>query len=430
MENKKIVYVCNFSSEEHRSKLRLKNWGFRNGIAGLFNKAPIKYRDYGPWNEEFFKCFESDINHEYYVLYPHTGVKGAYQTYVRNGITFFAINSDIMFLRRFIRRFGEKYVDQQYKPLRAVYRTLMSKINPDLLVICGIENPECLAAYNDEYPIYAMLQTFLNRKQNLSFSLGTDYTRKMEQKYVKKLKYIGCPLQEYYDAAHELNPNAVYFKISYPSMLPPLFKITNIEYDFAFFAGSVMKNKGIEDAIQALGLVCKKYPKTTLNIIGKCATDYRAVLDHIIEEKNLTDNIVFNDYFPLFKDVYRQVQKSKYVVLPSITAPFNTTVKESLHMGIPTIVYRTSVTSIVNRNGNCLIEANMEDISDLADKMLFAIENPLVVKEIGLNGKEYAKKNLTTEAIGSRLIESFSSIIGYTYKKEPIDTDLLYSFNQ
>jgi glycosyltransferase involved in cell wall biosynthesis len=426
MQKKKIAYVCNFSNEEHRSKLHLRDWTFRNRIWQLFNKSAITYKDYAPWNGEFFKSFEKDSSFQFYVIYPHTGVLGRYQKYTINGVVYYAINSDISLFRRVLRWFSKNNNDLAFISTQAIYSSLIKSIKPDLLVICGLEIPECISAYQDGVPIYAMLQTLLNRDKSIQYSIGTEYTRTLEIETIKKLKYIGCPLEDYFNSAIKINPNAYYFKIAFPAIAPPLFDNIKKEFSFVFFAGSVMKNKGVEDAIKAYAIVRKKYPETTLNIIGKCATEYRRQLDVLIQENNLKENVFFSDYFSRFEDVYKQVQKSSYVVLPSITAPFNTTVRESMFMGMPTIVYSTSVTKVINQRTSCLLEARMEDIEDLASKMIFAIENQDVMLAIGRAGKAYAENHLSSESLGLNLIRTFSSIIGKEYYNLPIDENLLY----
>ena len=125
-------------------------------------------------------------------------------------------------------------------------------------------------------------------------------------------------------------------------------------------------------------------------------------------------------------DMYRQVQKSHYAVLPGITAPLNSTVRESMFMRMPTIVYNNDAIQKINTDMHCLFAAKMEDYEDLALKMVFCLDNPLEALKSANNAFDYAQKNLSNNQIGKTVVANINAIINYTQKGTPIPEDLLY----
>ena len=89
------------------------------------------------------------------------------------------------------------------------------------------------------------------------------------------------------------------------------------------------------------------------------------------------------------------VAKASIVVVPGITAGLNSTVRESMIMGMPTICYETNETQKINFDDVSLITAPMNDIDALSNLMLFSLEHPSETLRIAKRGKSYAERFFT-----------------------------------
>ena len=148
-----------------------------------------------------------------------------------------------------------------------------------------------------------------------------------------------------------------------------------------------------------------------LNIIGSADENYMEELHQQMKDEGVVMNVTFTPSFPVRNDVFKQVAKSRIAVLPGITASLNSTVREAMLMGMPTIVYETPDTIIINQKSQNIITAKMEDVKDLASKMVCALENPNKIEEISKNGNDYARRHFSQSAFQVSMNSILSNIL-------------------
>lgn len=423
----KIAYLCHFSNSTVRDNLLLKTWSTRNLIFRLLNHPKQCHADYAVWNTDFITEFEKKMQYEFHIISPHSGMKKRIQEFAHNGIFYHFFKDDGSLLYDFV--FAKLKLGQRtnYRTNRERISKIIDKINPDILVLCGAEcTPFAIAVLDiKRIPVYALLQTCANLKKYIDAGIGSEYDRSIERAIFKKVMYFGTIEKQFYDKYKEINENAICLPVRFPTHNPSIINVKK-ENTFAFF-GRVVANKGIEDLLSALAIVVKKYDNVRLNIIGSCSSEYRSVLDKMIAELGLYDNVVYSPYYCNMDDMYMQVQKAQIAVLPGITASMNSTVRESMFMKIPTIVYETNACNLANKQKQCLIIAQMNDVEDLATKMIYCLEHPDELEVIVNNAYEYANTNFSNEQIGDKLINNITAIVNYNNNYTPIPSNLLYN---
>ena len=107
----KIVYICNFSNPEIRSRLELHDGGLRGLILHLL-KRDINYCDYGVWSPLLLKGFERNQEIECHVIAPFDGMKKRVQEFTIRGVNYHFIRSSTTSLLRFIRYLNPKYKEK------------------------------------------------------------------------------------------------------------------------------------------------------------------------------------------------------------------------------------------------------------------------------------------------------------------------------
>ena len=390
--------------------------------------APFGYPDIGNWVSEYINYFEQLTNeYEYHIITVHPGLKNNISQFEINNIHYHIINSNSNLLFDY---FNHKLkIDERlnYSRFRNAIKKITTKINPDLVIVCGAENPQYSLAALDlkKYTVYVILQTLLNSKKRIELNVGTQYRRTCETNIIKSVKYIGVNNYEEYKYVKELNSSAIIFRNIFPVSIPPSYNEEK-DTDFVFFANTITKFKGIEDALEALAIIKNNGRQCNLRVIGSFENSYYSKIKDLLLRKNIVNDVDFIGYCQNIMDVYRIVQKSRNILLPSITAPLNSTVKEAMFMGIPIIMYETEASKRINSTESLLITAQMENITDLSNKMIFALDNIGICNKMAQKAKVYAQLNFSGNAAGKLLQNIVCSICNPNIH---INKDLLYTSN-
>jgi len=428
MDRIKVVYICCFSTPQVRARLSLSSMGLSNFLRKVAGKPILEDRDSGTWNADFLAAFEDNPLFDCTVISHHTGMKRSAQRFQFNGVNYLFLNTKDTLLKKVFNNivYSKRKLDFVGDGVRI--NNYVKEINPDIVVICGAENAiySSSALYIKDKPVFIILQTLANSPKRIAMGLGEPEWREFERNVLKCGQYYGSFIKEDVEIVRQINNDARFLTLMFPSSVPAVTNNSSIkEYDFVFFANSLSKYKGTEDALLAFSFVCKKHPQARMYVIGACADVYKTHLKQLLQDKGIESNVTFHGPFPTKRDVISEVLRAKVAVLPGITAPLNSTVRESMFLGMPTVVYDNSVIQLINKDKDCLIAAQMEDVGDLGKKMLFAYEHPQKMSQIGLNAKDYAFNTFSQEAVGKTLRKEIIAIVDHYYHQEPIPEDLL-----
>ena len=409
MQVKHVFLFCNYTSRETRSHLHLSNLKMDNALRGLFRVPKLKYIDAAPWIEAFIKYFQPQEEYVLHIVAIQIGMKKASEHFDENGVHYHYVKSGLGMIPKVFDVFFGTQKKKGYPIYQKRFELALTGIKPDVVMICGAENPDYAMAFlNNECPNkLVILQTLMNDPKRIAMGVSTDFRREIEDKVIRHANFFAVPDSQWIGYVKSVNPNAICHTFTFPTIEPIVDKETRKQYDFVFFAGILGRNKGTNDVVSALGIVAKKFPNVTLNIIGGADKEYMAELYRQIKDEGIEKNIIMTPSFPVREDVFKQVAKSNYAVLPGITASLNSTVREAMLLGMPTIAYETPDTIKINQKSQCILTAKMEDIEDLAAKMEFAIINSKAMNGIGENGEKYAKAHFSQRAFNN----SFSDML-------------------
>ena len=424
----KIVYICCFSTPEVRSRLKLASLSWSNLLRRLKGLPLVKYGDSGTWNADFIKTFENQANYNCTVISHGFGMKNKEQRFEMRGVNYIFLQQKEALKKKVIKTFVKRMRQNDYEGDGRRIKRYVDAIDPDLVIVCGAENAiySSSVLYIKDKPVFILMQTLINSTKRKEMGMGNDAWRRFEDNVLKKACYFGTLNKEEVEYIHQLNPHANCLRLAFPSSAPNIDRPKEKEYDFVFFANSLSKYKGSEDALRAFCLVHRKYPQAKFNMIGACEKGFMERLEKVIIDNQVSHNVVFHNHFPMKADMIRQVQKARFAVLPSITAALNSTVRESMFMEIPVIIYETAVTSVINKECRCLLSARMEDVDDLGQKMIYAYEHTEKMKTLAKRAKNYASKMFSIEGVKKTMDADVRAIIAHYYKKEYIPKELLF----
>ena len=170
------------------------------------------------------------------------------------------------------------------------------------------------------------------------------------------------------------------------------------------FIARLIKEKGIHDFIAAAKLVKLKYPDTKFTVLGSIDSSNLGGLTQIELDQLIASEII--DYPGYVTNVPEWIAQSHVFVLPSYYregVPRST--QEAMAIGRPIIttdVPGCRETVIDGRNG-FLIEKWNPDA--LAKKMIYFIENPEKVEEMGLESYKIAQEKYDANKVNKRLLK-------------------------
>lgn len=423
----RIAYICHFSNRSIRQYLHLKSFWLGNLFRKVASIPQVTYVDFASWNNDFISILSSNQDYECNVVSHHLGMKRGEQQFTIDNTHYFFIREKENILKKIWNAFTHSSEEDTCPNAAPNIKKVVDKIDPDIIIVCGAENPiysSSALCFKDK-PVFVILQTLLNSPKRIELGIGTPYRRQLENDIFRQINYFGSFNLSEVNYIKGINPNAFCFKLMFPSSAPQCDSIQEKNYDFVFFANGLSKNKGTEDVLKGFGCVHKKYPNARLNMIGSCDISYKVRLESIMEECGIRDNVFFNERYPQKIDMLNQVMRSKVAVLPGITAPLNSTVRESMFMGIPVIMYENDVTGIINKEKACVLTAKMEDTIDLGKKMLFAYENPPEMMQMAANARQYAEMTFSKEAVGEQLFSIIEVVMNNFYRNVPVSNSFL-----
>lgn len=250
------------------------------------------------------------------------------------------------------------------------------------------EQPDGL---NKKAKLIRMIQIFLYKislpKLNTLIFLNPDdqkdliFKNKIKVNRVEILGGIGLNLREY--------------------SFHPISKITSpIRF---LFIGRLLKEKGIHEFIQAVRIVKNLYPDTIFTVLGAIDFQNPGALSADELNKLIASNLI--EYPGHVDNVQDWIQKCHVFVLPSYREGVPRSTQEAMAIGRAVITTdtagcRETVTDGVN--GFLVPRWNAEK---LAEKMIFFIENPEKIIQMGMASHQMAKEKFDADKVNARLLD-------------------------
>lgn len=431
-EKIKVVWLCHFSNSQTRERMKLSSNRFvYTSAKKLLGKETQnkEYRDIAPWISIMIEEFEKMENVELHVISPQVGLKGLTSEFEINGVQYHFYNPDIsLFLSSMIRNVK---LWLKLQPGSRIVNRFLKKIRPGIVNLIGAENyyHSCVVLDIDkEIPVLVTCQTIYANPERLKYDPEAAKRKNwaVELLIQKDKKYFACGGRMHRDLLLNNNPNALVVNGYLPSRMPVRIEERSKEFDFVCFAAGHGGNKGTEDAIEAIALVKAIKPDVKLNIVGRCSSEVQIVLDQLIEERGVADNVVFHGYFQEHADMFRQVMKSRFAVLPVKMDVISSTTREAMFLGLPVVTYKTSGTPLLNREKECVLLADIGNIYKLAENMVSLLKSDKLAEKLSKNAQEYIDINYNNGKEAQKLKSIYQAVIDHHTLGSIIPEDLLF----
>jgi L-malate glycosyltransferase len=183
-------------------------------------------------------------------------------------------------------------------------------------------------------------------------------------------------------------------------------KLKKEKGNYILFCGAVIKEKGIEDALEAFSLINRKYPDIKFLIVGSYNQKYYQYLAGLIDKLDLSESINFLgfqfDVDDLMANAICLMMCSKHEALGRVTI-------EAMFNGCPVVGHASGGTTELIQNNKTGFLYNT--VEELVDKVYKLIEEKDKTFQITSNAQSFAKENFSEEQFSAKLLHMYECVI-------------------
>lgn len=166
-----------------------------------------------------------------------------------------------------------------------------------------------------------------------------------------------------------------------------------------FIMISRMKDtKGVIEFCEAARIVKKKYPDAVFNYIGNEFSLFVKDIKEYIDDGSI-------NYLGYQEDLIPFIEESYVHVLPSYREGFGLITVQTASMGRPSIVTNVvgSKDAVIDKETGLFVK--VKDINDLAEKIIYALNNKDEMIKMGKKAREFVVKNFNKEIVNDKLLK-------------------------
>jgi len=399
----KIVWICHFTNDYIQQKLKVKK----------------RISEFAPWITLGIEEVKKREDIELHIVSPHRWINRS-KEFIEDNIHYHFFNPGIPFYGRHWPGFFRFDIYTKFWNNKTKVRRIVDKIKPDIIHLHGFENAyysSTIFPLKKKYPIFITVQGFitLQLKKPIS-SLSRDMKIKIlvEKKILNNFDNFGIRDNFMKKEILKYNKNAKFFYHEYFLNINSKYSLRNLKkiYDIIFYA-RVTRTKGIEDLIDAVGILKNDFPKITVAVIGQGTKEYIGFLKNKILENNLNKNISLLGFLPTQEDIFNVLEQSKMYVIPAYNGDVNGGAIESMTRKIPVIVNDVGGFKYLNEKDEVALIAKKGDINDLASKIRKLLIDDNFREQLSERAYYYAINRWNNEKALSNIIEAYKTILSY-----------------
>ena len=125
--------------------------------------------------------------------------------------------------------------------------------------------------------------------------------------------------------------------------------------------------------------------------------------------------------------MFQHLQKSRFAVLPYKLDYIASTTFQAMYYEMPVVVYKTAGTPTLNKEKECVLIADMENVEQLAAKMLLLLDNQEEALVLRKNAKELVDFKNDGKRISDVVMNNFRAIVAHFRYGTPIPQELIYN---
>jgi glycosyltransferase involved in cell wall biosynthesis len=302
----------------------------------------------------------------------------------------------------FKKNTNNPYIDDLLNRLYLWHFTNKLIVNKSLNIIESYDSTGMLP-FGTKVPVVTRLHgtvTFFGRELNRPYSRFISFFERQQLKKSKLIigvsKYVLDQSIKYFNLRK--NGIVIYNSVIIPD-IKSAFKTPDEKYILYF--GSILPKKGVEQLILSMKNVFEKNPDFSLIMIGKSfvmkdGTAYPDYLSSLLPKEYHKKLKVISHLDKV--ELYSYIAGSYCCVFPSFSECFSLAPMEAMSLGKP-VVYSTlhSGPELITDGVNGLL-VNPANVQEIADKIIWLINNPDKAKSFGEQGKKTIETRFNYDA--------------------------------
>lgn len=264
--------------------------------------------------------------------------------------------------------------------------------------------PTLLTAHGSEY-----IQSRFNVRIGITFIFKMLITLPNEKYVLSKVPNIVVCSPQMKELVRNMTnskihviPNGIDFED-----IPNIQSHKSIEHPSILYVGGLTKIKGVDILLNAVPLIIKKIPNLHIYITGSGPEEDN--LKKVVKRLNMEENVKFLGFIPE-DEKYSYYKSVDVCVFPSLYEPFGIVLLEAMGSGKPVVASNVGGIPFVVIDGKTGLLFEPGNIDELAEKVIFLLQNGELRKKMGERGQERAKE-FTWDKIAERMVEVYKEIL-------------------
>jgi glycosyltransferase involved in cell wall biosynthesis len=283
----------------------------------------------------------------------------------------------------------------------------LKRIKPDLVHAHGTEASYGLAAVSSSFPAVISIQGIISELIKYNKSLRYRLIRQLERRTVQKGRFFIAKTGFAHKFIASLNPNSSIFNIENP-VSDVFFSVERYEQPerLVMFVGTITKEKGIEDLVEALARI----ENTRLKIIGSGNRSYIKQVQERVERLGLDRRVDWLGPRSSF-DIAKEFERAAVLVLPSYMETSPNVVMEAMSAGVPVIATAIGgIPDIVDHGITGLLVSPRNPV-ELADAIKDVLSCPQSASDRAMFAKEEARRRFSSQLAAQNTVAAYYKIL-------------------
>lgn len=396
---KKIAWLCSFSNAKKRAHLDLWRDHGREG---------------GQWIPNLLSGLQDQNGCEFHVISTEAYLKREIQSYQIGNIHYHCFQSGIPVLgRQWPIKFPLDHL-LGFPLNRKRIKTILGRIQPDLVHLFGAENPQYAAGVLDlpeTVPWLVTIQGIVAREHHFHATFHSRVRCRVERAILEKAQLFMGELdsREYLqDFRSDFQYVPFYFPVN-ERLIDTTPLVDSPRYDL-LFAGSMTKAKGFGDYLELVRRLKPDFPNLCAAVVGK-AEAYPEGLS-FIETHNLAKNIAFIGRFPTQKELFSAYRQARIFLAPTYNDCFPSTVRENMLLGVPVLAYATGGMRFVNEPGHEVIRLVPQgDLDALTQEAKALLRSDTDRQALTNRALAFARNEFSLEKNCQKILDTYQKIL-------------------
>jgi glycosyltransferase involved in cell wall biosynthesis len=418
MKRIKLAIICHLSCSEIRKELIL-----RQG-------RHYSYPDYARWNTTIINALQTHEEIELHVISPHRGMCNAIQEFEHNGVCYHFYAADLIYPWGYLEEHLRIQKMMGFRRSRKRVKGFVNAINPDVVILIGAENPyySITALDIENRPIFLHCQTVYANPDRLKNAGNVDkYRWNIELKLFRKIPYMAVSGRMYYDLIKGYESKAIIFPRRWPVSKFPLIPDVEKKYDFVYWARYLSRNKGFDNAIEAMMKFAVKYPTSKFLAVGEKDGDW-PLFEKKIEESDLKNQLEIHPPIRDYCELLKYVKQGRFALLPITMDVLSGTILEAMRMRMPVVTCRTSGTPSLNEKNETVLLSDIGDCESLFQNMEELYKNAELQEKLVVNAEIYLREKDQKSACNADImVDQLKAVVAHYYNGIPIPKELLFN---